>query len=293
MVNTIRHAGLSPWGRVHNHVMRTSLAIGDFSRATHLSVKTLRYYHRVGLLEPVDVDPHTGYRHYTTEQIPTAQIIRRFRDLDMPVHEVQAVLSTPDVQARNSLIAGHLTRLEEDLSRTQAAVASLRDLLAHPSPTEPTVARRGVEAVPAAAITENVDIQDALNWYQGALGELYATLAAQHLPSTGTPGGIFSSDLFAHERGQATIFVPCTGTLRPMGRVNQLVVPAVELATIEHPGPHTDIDRAYGTLATYVTRHALAVEGPIREYYVVGRHDTADETQWRTEIGWPIFRTGI
>jgi effector-binding domain-containing protein len=71
-----------------------------------------------------------------------------------------------------------------------------------------------------------------------------------------------------------------------------LVVPAIELATIMHVGSHTDIDLAYGALATYVAEHALGVEGPIREYYVVGRHETQDETAWRTEIGWPIFQTG-
>ena len=40
------------------------LAIGDFSRATHMSVKMLRHYHQIGLLEPVDVDRATGYRRY-------------------------------------------------------------------------------------------------------------------------------------------------------------------------------------------------------------------------------------
>jgi hypothetical protein len=40
-----------------------------------------------------------------------------------------------------------------------------------------------------------------------------------------------------------------------------------------------------------VTQHALAVDGPIREYYLSGRHDTPDESAWRTEIGWPIFQT--
>ena len=69
-------------------------------------------------------------------------------------------------------------------------------------------------------------------------------------------------------------------------------MPAAELATTVHAGPYTDIDRAYGTLATYVTQHALAVDGPIREYYLVSRHDTADESAWRTEIGWPVFATG-
>ena len=52
------------------------------------------------------------------------------------------------------------------------------------------------------------------------------------------------------------------------------------------------MDRAYGALAAYVTDHALGVEGPIREYYLIGPHETADENQWRTEIGWPIFHTG-
>jgi DNA-binding transcriptional MerR regulator len=73
--------------------MRSSLSIGDFARATHLSIKTLRHYHRSGLLEPAEVDPQTRYRRYTTDQIPTAQIIRRFRNLDMPLNEICAVLA--------------------------------------------------------------------------------------------------------------------------------------------------------------------------------------------------------
>jgi effector-binding domain-containing protein len=76
-----------------------------------------------------------------------------------------------------------------------------------------------------------------------------------------------------------------------MGRVAPLAVPPVELATIVHTGSHADIDRAYGALGAYVTRHALAVEGPIREYYLVGPADTPDDSLWRTEVGWPIFQT--
>jgi DNA-binding transcriptional MerR regulator len=273
--------------------MSHSLPIGDFARATHLSVKALRYYHRVGLLEPADVDEHTGYRRYTTAQIPTAQIIRRFRDLDMPVDEVAQVLAAPDVDTRNRLIADHLSRLEQGLSRTQAAVTSLRGLLEQPAGGAPVpIGRRRVPATPAAAIVETVDLADALSWHQGALGELYATLEAQQVLPAGPAGGIFAGELFTHERGEAIIFVPCEGALRPMGRVVELTVPPTELATIVHPGEHHGMDLAYGALASYVTEHALAVEGPIREYYLVGRRDTAHADQWRTEIGWPIFHTG-
>jgi DNA-binding transcriptional MerR regulator len=48
--------------------MAAGLTVGDFSRATHLSVKTLRHYHQVGLLQPATVNPGTGYRYYSARQ---------------------------------------------------------------------------------------------------------------------------------------------------------------------------------------------------------------------------------
>jgi DNA-binding transcriptional MerR regulator len=274
--------------------MSSSLPIGDFSRATHLNIKTLRHYHRIGLLEPAQVDPDSGRRRYGTDQIPTAQVIRRFRALDMPLEEIHAVITTPDPAARNQLIAAHLRRLEATLTRTQEAAASLRDLLEPPLDAIPVaVEHRRMLATPAAAVTSVIDVQDATGWYQGALGELHALLAAQKITPSGPGGAIYANDLFTHERGEATIFVPCDDTVRATGRVNAVVVPEIDLAVTVHTGPHDrEVDRAYGSLATYVTDHALGVEGPIREYYIIGPHETSDEDQWRTEIGWPIFHTG-
>jgi DNA-binding transcriptional MerR regulator len=272
--------------------MTASLSIGDFARASHLSVKTLRYYHRVGVLEPADVDPVTGYRRYETDQIPVAQVIRRFRALEMPLEDIQAVLVAPDVAARNRVIAAHLRRLESTLERTQQATASLRDLLQAQTPTAPAdLAHLSIAATTAAAITATIDIMDAQAWYQGALGELHASLASQDVEVIGLAGGIFSNDLFVEDRGDATVFIPCDLTFRPTGRIEPLIIPAAELATTTHAGSHTDIDRSYGALATYVAEHALGVQGPIREYYLVDRHSTDDEAQWRTQIGWPIFQT--
>jgi DNA-binding transcriptional MerR regulator len=288
-----RFCGLTlPQGEsAHSIRMSSSLTIGDFSRATHLTVKTLRHYHETGLLEPAQIDLRTGYRRYATNQIPVAQIIRRFRDLDMPLDDIRAVLSAPDVQKRNELIAAHLHRLESDLARTQSAVASLRDLLEHPAPAM-EIGRRKVDSVSAAAISQVVRVEDALSWFLGALGELHAALAAQRIIATGPAGDIFASSLFSEARGEATMFIPCDAQVHSIGRVGPLDVPAVELATVVHKGAHANIDLAYGSLATYVTRHELAVEGPLREYYVVGPQDTPEMSAWRTEIGWPIFQTG-
>ncbi|HEY1574137.1 MAG TPA: MerR family transcriptional regulator [Pseudonocardiaceae bacterium] len=271
--------------------MRDALSIGDFSRATHLSVKTLRHYHRIGLLEPASIDPGSGYRRYTTDQIPVAQVIKRFRALDMPLDQIGAVLSTTNPQARRDLVAAHLARLEDNLARTQSAAAALRNLLDDPTPGDVRIERRRVEAMDSAAISDVVDHQHVTAWYHGALGELRATARAQGLTVAGSAGAIYDDDLFTQECGRATVFLPCDGPVALTGRIRPLRVPSGELAVITHAGPHEGgIDKAYGALATYVATNEIGVEGPIREYYVVDHDDTADESQWRTEVCWPIFR---
>jgi DNA-binding transcriptional MerR regulator len=271
--------------------VQTIMSIGDFARATHLSVKALRHYQEEGLLEPAEVDPFSGYRRYDLGQIPTAQVIRRLRDLDMPLDDIRGVLHTTDLAARSELIARHLRRLEQELSRTQSAVASLRELLEHPASDAP-IEHRSVPHMQVAAISQEVTIADVGPWYNGALGELYATLSAQGTALAGDAGAIYADALFSQERGQATVYLPANTPFRATGRVEALELPPADLAVITHDGPHADgIDRAYGALADHVTRHALAVDGPIREFYPVNRFHTGDSSRWRTDIGWPIFET--
>ena len=136
--------------------IRAGQSIREFSQITHLSVKTLRRYHEAGLLQAAEVDPHTGNRYYATTQVPTAQVIRRYRELGMPVREVREVLATTDPQARSALIAAHLERLENQLGRTQAAVTSLRRLLQPASPPI-KIELRTAEAITTATIRATVD----------------------------------------------------------------------------------------------------------------------------------------
>ncbi len=270
-----------------------ALSIGDFSRGTLMSVKMLRHYHHIGLLQPAAIDPDTGYRSYTTDQIPTAQIIRRFRELQMPLEQIREVLAAPDPATRNALIASHLEALQTSLTQTQSAVASLRNLLdGGPDDQALRVTYKNVEATRAASISEMVAIEDLGLWLRGALGELRASLTAQDIRIAGHAGGIWDDDLFANERGQGTVFIPCLGEPRPLGRVRFTVIPAAELATVTHYGSVEGLDLAYGALAAHVADRELEVNGPLREYYTVADTDTPDSSAWRTEIGVPIFSTG-
>ncbi|MDN3028412.1 MerR family transcriptional regulator [Streptomyces sp. S.PB5] len=261
------------------------LTIGEFSRLTHLSVRTLRRYHEAALLEPALVDETTGYRYYSLDQIPTAQVIHRLRELDVPLSDVQRILQTPDPGERAALITDHLQRLEDALDRTRAAVVSLRRLLRpHPAPID--VELRTEPARTVAAVEAVVGHRDIATWYAGAMAELEAAVG---ITATGPPGGNYDNALFEQERGHALVYLPTPAPPRT-GRVHPTVLPATELAITSHTGPHDSIDVTYGELATWVVQNAMTVAGPVREVYITGPRDTSDPTAWRTEIGWPVFR---
>ena len=59
--------------------------IGEFSKVTGMTVKTLRFYHEAGLLAPTMVDEQTGYRYYDESKIETARVIAYLRGLEFPV----------------------------------------------------------------------------------------------------------------------------------------------------------------------------------------------------------------
>jgi len=279
--------------------MATMLTIGDFSRMTHLSVKALRHYHDMGVLEPAAVDPFTGYRSYDTSQVGSAQVIRRLRDLGMPLDSIAAVLAAPDLEARNREIAAHLTRMERQLEQTQASVAALRALLTGPA-ERPAIELRAIPAVTALAVRQVVDAAELTEWGSGAFDALAAALSAAGLTAAGPYGALYPGDFFELERSEITAFLPVTvgdarpgsGGLDPAGRVRLVEIPAVEAAVALHEGAFSEIDRTYGALGEVVAERAIGVDGPIREYYLVSSVDTDDARKHRTEVCWPVFRTG-
>jgi DNA-binding transcriptional MerR regulator len=274
--------------------MATMLTIGDFSRMTHLSVKALRHYHDMGLLEPAAVDPFTGYRSYDTSQVGSAQVIRRLRDLGMPLDSIAAVLAAPDLDARNREIAAHLARMERQLEQTQASVAALRALLTGPA-VRPAIELRTIAAVTALAVREVVDAAELNEWGSQAFDALAAGLSATGLTAAGAYGGLFHGDFFELERSEVTAFVPVEAGAAgpaPAGSVRLLQIPAVEAAVAVHEGAFSEIDRTYAALGEVVAERAIGVDGPIREYYLVSSADTDDVGKHRTEVCWPVFRTG-
>jgi DNA-binding transcriptional MerR regulator len=268
--------------------MATTVSVGQFATMTHLSVKTLRHYHDVGLLEPARVDAWTGYRYYSLDQLPAAQLIRRLRDLKMPIPDVRAVLLAHDPDERNVLISAHMDRLETELAETRAAVNSLRALL-DTVRTRAPITRRREPGFTAISITETIEPGEVASWWEGALAELRAHARDQNLQSTGPAGGVFDEALYQQETAAAMVYLPVSGIAGASGRIRSVEIPAAEVVVTTHDGSAADIDLAYADLGSYLAEHHLDVATKIREHYLCDQSDTPDEARWQTEIAWPIL----
>lgn len=268
--------------------MTTRLGIGDFSRMTYLSVKALRHYHDVGVLEPAEIDPSSGYRFYRPSQVGVAQMIRRLRELGMPLDEVRTIVQAPDEQTRDAALVAHLRRMEEQLEQTRQTVASLRTLL-QPPEAELAVERRVLAATPALAVREQVKAAEAVAWWMDSFTVLHRTLRSYGADRSGPDGALFPAEFFEDEAGEVTAFVPVdrvTDAYLPH-RVRATTIPAVTAAVTVHDGPFGDLDRTYGALGTWVLERAQGADGPIREYYLpTGAPD--DLLAHTTEVCWPI-----
>jgi len=114
--------------------MAAGLTVGDFSRITHLSVKTLRHYHEVGLLEPATVNPGTGYRYYSARQIMSLNRIVALKEVGFSLEEIARILEdklTTD-QLRGMLKA-QLVRAESEIESAVTIAPSPISAMCSPS----------------------------------------------------------------------------------------------------------------------------------------------------------------
>lgn len=95
------------------------LKIGTFSKLSRLSIRMLRRYDELGLLQPVHTDPFTGYRYYREEQLTTAGRIAALRDMGFGLSAIGALLEDGGREELDRRLAEQQRVLEALLAETR------------------------------------------------------------------------------------------------------------------------------------------------------------------------------
>src|ERR671911_3226667 len=92
------------------------LKIGDFSRLGQVSVDTLRHYDALGLLEPTEVDPSTGYRYYSARQLGSLNRILALKEVGFSLEEIARILQEKLTNEElRGMLKAQLLRAEQEV----------------------------------------------------------------------------------------------------------------------------------------------------------------------------------
>lgn len=106
--------------------------IGDFSKRCDVTIKTLRYYDKLGLLVPDYIDKYTGYRYYGTEKISEMQRITELKDIGFSLEEIKSFCSAEKDDEKYKVVwkkRQELEKLMADTSRQLHEVTKLEEEL--------------------------------------------------------------------------------------------------------------------------------------------------------------------
>ncbi len=106
--------------------MKTTFTSKEVAAETGLSVHTMRYYEQLGLIHGVQRD-HNGYRQYSESDIKWFQVIRHFRDMGLPIKEMQQFQSMPknapgSAAARREFMEEYRVKVVEQMAELQSTL---------------------------------------------------------------------------------------------------------------------------------------------------------------------------
>ena len=104
--------------------MRT---VKEVSEITGVSIRTLRYYDEIGLLQPTELS-EAGYRLYDNKALEKLQEILFFRELEIPLSDIRKIMDTPNYDKEQVLLTQKIF-LEQKRNRLNGIIELITDVM--------------------------------------------------------------------------------------------------------------------------------------------------------------------
>lgn len=269
-----------------------TMTIGEFSAATRLSRRALRIYGSMELLCPVAVDPYTGYRRYSADQVAVARRIQLLRGIGMPLAEIRALPDDP-VDA--------VEAVRQFWQRSEGTHTARRDLFRHLSAIlrgEPQtmydISTREVPESKVVSITRRVTVKELSSFIGEAMNALSAHAKESDAAGDQPPFVVFHGHVDEESDGPVEVCVPVDGQVEPAGEITVRIEPA-------HSAAYTRLTKGQmqfpSVLSAYDAVHhwiagqdGLRTCAPPREVYIADWL-TARDGDKVCDIAWPFRST--
>ncbi|HEY4384586.1 MAG TPA: MerR family transcriptional regulator, partial [Ktedonobacteraceae bacterium] len=232
---------------------RALLKIGEFARVGQVSIVTLRHYDQYGLLKPNALDPETGYRYYSLDQLPRLNRILALKDLGFPLEQIAYLLQEePSLEQLRGMFKLKQAQTQEMIEREQARLtriaARIRQIEQEGKMPAYEVLLKQVDPVLVASIREFVPLGNDL---ARSYSKIVAYLDQQHVPHEQP------ALLLTHSRHElhgdnleidVEIAIPLSAVLPEREQITIRTLPGAWMASTVHTGDFLSIGRAYAAL---------------------------------------------
>jgi DNA-binding transcriptional MerR regulator/effector-binding domain-containing protein len=245
-------------------------SIGQFSRISGLTVKTIRLYHEKQLLVPTRVDETTGYRYFDERNVEQARAISYLRELLFPLSEIKEIM---DHFAEDSDILDFLEKqratIQLKLERLNKADRSLEDIIQKEKEAGKMTRDSSFEVGEKEIGCQQVA---GLRWKgkYSDVGRYFSRLAkllGRHI--RGNPMNLYYETEYKEDDADIETCYP-VGDIKQTQELAFHQLPGGKCVYLVHKGPYENISRSYARIMDHIQKKQYQVSLPIREIYRKG-----------------------
>lgn len=108
--------------------MKKIFSIGEVAKIKDITIKALRYYHKMGILIPKHIDESTGYRYYSIDQFIHIDIIKSCRELNTSIVELQEIFKECDMDKLLQFLQVKRAEAEEHIKKMKEVIETIDGL---------------------------------------------------------------------------------------------------------------------------------------------------------------------
>lgn len=264
--------------------------IGLFSQITKTTVKTLRYYDRIGLLKPNKIDEFTGYRYYTTEQISEFYEILSYRQAGLSIKQIKQILL--DEQDIENVLSIRRKELMDIQLETEKQISLINYLLKEKKEGYFMEYKAIIKDLPECIVYTKEMIVPDYNSYFELIPEIGAEMMEANPEIQCIKPEYCFIKYLENEYKEKNINIEfCEAVDRigkEVGDIKFKKIQSVKAVCVMHKGAYENLSKAYAYGFKWMEENGYELAEHPRESYIDGIWNKEKEEDWLTEVQFPI-----